>query len=62
MVFSFFAGLVALKLLSRLLEKGQWWVFGVYCLFAAGSSLGCICRGCEDRDTYFDSYWAGNVW
>ena len=36
MVFSFLAGLVALKLLSRLLEKGQWWVFGVYCLLAAG--------------------------
>ncbi len=35
MAFSFVAGLVALKLLSRLLEKGQWWVFGVYCLVAA---------------------------
>lgn len=36
MVFSFLAGLVALKLLSRVLERGQWWVFGVYCLLAAG--------------------------
>ncbi len=35
MVFSFLAGLVALKVLSRLLEKGQWWIFGVYCLAAA---------------------------
>lgn len=35
MVFSFLAGLVALKILSKLLEKGQWWVFGVYCLAAA---------------------------
>jgi undecaprenyl-diphosphatase len=36
MVFSFFAGLVALKLLSRLLEDGKWWVFGIYCLVASG--------------------------
>jgi undecaprenyl-diphosphatase len=36
MVFSFLAGLVALRLLSRVLEKGQWWIFGVYCLLAAG--------------------------
>jgi len=36
MVFSFLAGLVALKLLSRLLEGGKWWVFGIYCLVAAG--------------------------
>ena len=35
MVFSFIAGLVALRLLSRLLERGKWWVFGVYCLAAA---------------------------
>ena len=36
MVFSFLAGLVALKLLSRLLEGGKWWIFGIYCLVAAG--------------------------
>jgi undecaprenyl-diphosphatase len=36
MVCSFAAGLLALRILSRLLERGQWWVFGVYCLFAAG--------------------------
>jgi undecaprenyl-diphosphatase len=36
MVFSFLAGLVALKLLSRLLEGGKWWVFGIYCLVASG--------------------------
>ena len=35
MVFSFVAGLVALRLLSRLLERGRWWIFGVYCLAAA---------------------------
>ncbi len=35
MAFSFVAGLVALRLLSRLLERGKWWVFGIYCLVAA---------------------------
>jgi undecaprenyl pyrophosphate phosphatase UppP len=35
MAFSFIAGLIALKLLSKLLEKGQWWLFGVYCLAAS---------------------------
>ncbi|HEY2584190.1 MAG TPA: undecaprenyl-diphosphate phosphatase [Tepidisphaeraceae bacterium] len=37
MLFSFLAGLVALKLLSRLLERGKWWVFGIYCLVASGA-------------------------
>jgi undecaprenyl-diphosphatase len=36
MVFSFVAGLFALRLLSRLLEGGKWWIFGIYCLVAAG--------------------------
>lgn len=36
MVFSFIAGLIALKLLSRVLANGAWWIFGVYCLVAAG--------------------------
>ena len=36
MVFSFIAGLIALKLLSRVLANGAWWIFGVYCLLAAG--------------------------
>jgi undecaprenyl-diphosphatase len=45
MVFAFLAGLVALKLLSALLENGRWSWFGVYCLgFAAllftGSAMG----------------------
>ena len=35
MVFSFLAGLLALKLLSRLLEGGRWQWFGYYCLFAS---------------------------
>ncbi len=33
--FAFLAGLVALKWLSRWLESGRWYIFGVYCLLAA---------------------------
>jgi len=36
MVFSFFAGLLALKWLSSWLETGRWYIFGIYCLVAAG--------------------------
>ncbi len=32
---AFLAGLVALKWLSSWLEKGQWYLFGIYCLLAA---------------------------
>jgi undecaprenyl-diphosphatase len=35
MVFSFLAGLLALKWLSRWLEGGRWIYFGIYCLVAA---------------------------
>jgi undecaprenyl-diphosphatase len=35
MVFSFLAGLAALKLLSSALENGRWAYFGYYCLAAA---------------------------
>lgn len=35
MVFSFIAGVVALRWLSRWLERGRWQWFGYYCLFAA---------------------------
>jgi undecaprenyl-diphosphatase len=35
MVFSFLAGLLALKWLSRWLEGGRWQWFGYYCLVAA---------------------------
>jgi undecaprenyl-diphosphatase len=35
MVFAFFAGLVALKWLSRWLESGRWYLFGIYCLVAS---------------------------
>lgn len=39
MLFSFAAGLVALRWLSRWLERGRWRLFGYYCLFAAVSVL-----------------------
>jgi undecaprenyl-diphosphatase len=35
-VVAFLAGLVALKWLSGWLENGRWYLFGIYCLFAAG--------------------------
>ena len=34
-VFAFLAGLLALKWLSRWLEGGRWYLFGIYCLIAA---------------------------
>jgi undecaprenyl-diphosphatase len=34
-VFAFLAGLIALKWLSRWLEGGRWYLFGIYCLIAA---------------------------
>ena len=34
---AFLAGLLALKWLSRWLETGRWYLFGVYCLFAAAA-------------------------
>lgn len=39
MVFSFLAGLVALKWLSSWLENGRWYLFGIYCLLASGVVL-----------------------
>jgi len=35
-VFSFLAGLLALRWLSAWLEKGRWYYFGIYCLVASG--------------------------
>lgn len=35
MVFSFAAGLMALRWLSRWLEQGRWHLFGIYCLLAS---------------------------
>jgi undecaprenyl-diphosphatase len=38
-VFSFIAGLLALKWLSRWLESGRWYWFGIYCLIASVAVL-----------------------
>jgi hypothetical protein len=35
-VCAFVAGLIALKWLSAWLEQGRWYLFGIYCLLAAG--------------------------
>jgi undecaprenyl-diphosphatase len=32
---AFLAGLIALRWLSQWLEGGRWYLFGIYCLFAA---------------------------
>jgi len=36
---AFLAGLLALRWLSRWLEGGRWYWFGIYCLFAAGAVM-----------------------
>jgi undecaprenyl-diphosphatase len=35
MIFSFGAGMLALRFLSAVLERGRWKYFGYYCLAAA---------------------------
>ncbi len=45
MVFAFLAGLLALKWLSRWLENGRWYFFGIYCLAAAGVVFGLYLEG-----------------
>ncbi len=45
MVFSFLAGLLALRWLSHWLEAGRWQWFGVYCLVAAGGVFFLSTRG-----------------
>jgi undecaprenyl-diphosphatase len=45
MVFSFIAGLLALKILSSALEKGRWQYFGYYCIFASLVVLAAALRG-----------------
>ncbi len=45
MVFSFVAGLVALKFLSRVLEVGGWKYFGYYCLAASAGVLAAYLAG-----------------
>ena len=38
-VIAFFAGLLALKWLSRWLETGRWYLFGIYCLAASAAVI-----------------------
>ena len=45
MVCAFLAGLLALKWLSRWLEGGRWYLFGIYCLLAAAVVFTLHCRG-----------------
>jgi undecaprenyl-diphosphatase len=45
MVFSFLAGLLALQWLSRWLEAGRWYIFGIYCLVASGAVFYLHARG-----------------
>jgi undecaprenyl-diphosphatase len=44
-VCAFLAGLLALKWLSRWLETGRWYIFGVYCLIAACAVMALHYRG-----------------
>jgi undecaprenyl-diphosphatase len=44
-VFSFFAGLAALKWLSSWLESGRWYLFGIYCLAASAAVFYLHMRG-----------------
>ncbi len=45
MVCAFVAGLLALKWLSRWLEGGRWYLFGIYCLAAAAVVFTLHCKG-----------------
>jgi len=44
-VFSFIAGLVALRWLSSWLESGKWYLFGIYCLVASAVVFFLYTRG-----------------
>ncbi len=45
MVCAFLAGLLALKWLSRWLEQGRWYLFGIYCLAASAVVMLLYLRG-----------------
>jgi undecaprenyl-diphosphatase len=45
MVFSFIAGLIALRVLSRVLEQGGWKYFGFYCIAASAVVLAVALAG-----------------
>ena len=45
MACAFLAGLLALRWLSRWLEGGRWYLFGIYCLVAASAVFALHCYG-----------------
>jgi undecaprenyl-diphosphatase len=45
MVFSFLAGILALKFLSAVLENGRWKYFGYYCVVASAGMAAAAAAG-----------------
>ncbi len=45
MVLSFISGMLALKWLSNWLERGRWYLFGIYCLCASAAIFVLYCQG-----------------
>jgi undecaprenyl-diphosphatase len=45
MVLSFISGILALKWLSNWLQRGRWYLFGIYCLCASGVIFFLHCQG-----------------
>ncbi|MBF0571093.1 MAG: undecaprenyl-diphosphate phosphatase [Candidatus Omnitrophica bacterium] len=45
MILSFISGILALKWLSDWLERGRWYLFGIYCLCASAVIFLLYCRG-----------------
>jgi undecaprenyl-diphosphatase len=45
MVLSFISGILALQWLSNWLERGRWYLFGIYCLCASGVIFFLHCQG-----------------
>ena len=44
MVLSFISGILALQWLSNWLERGRWYLFGIYCIIASAVIFSCIAR------------------
>ncbi len=45
MILSFISGLLALQWLSNWLERGRWYLFGIYCLCASAVIFSLYCQG-----------------
>jgi undecaprenyl-diphosphatase len=45
MALSFVAGLIALRLLTKVLEKGRWDFFGYYCITFSAMIFGGVASG-----------------